>query len=79
MSKVIGAQHEFHSSEYARDWSARFDPTPERVKLFDMMIAQLKADALAARHIVELGIGPGYLAARVLDALAEVTYEGVDY
>ena len=79
MSKIIGAQHEFHSSQYARDWSARFDPTPERVKLFDIMIAQLKADALAARHIVELGIGPGYLASRVLDALAEVTYEGVDY
>ncbi len=79
MSKVIGAQHEFHSSQYARDWSVRFDPTPERVRLFEMMIAQLKADALAARHIVELGIGPGYLASRVLDALPEVTYEGVDF
>ena len=47
--------------------------------MFDMIIAQLKANALPARHIVELGIGPGYLASRVLDALPDVTYEGVDY
>ena len=79
MTKIIGAQHEFHEAQYARDWAARFDPTPDRLKLFDIILAQLKARPLPASHVVELGIGPGYLASGLLDALPGVTYEGVDF
>ena len=79
MAKVIGAQHEFHDAGYARDWAARFDPTPERLRLFEMIIGQLKSRPLSIAHVVELGIGPGYLASRLLDAIPGVTYEGVDF
>jgi len=34
---------------------------------------------LPAPHIVELGIGPGYLAERLLKKISNLTYEGVDF
>lgn len=79
MSKIIGAQHEFHDTQYARNWAERFDPTSERLLLFDIIIAQLKKCSLPAPHVVELGIGPGYLASRLLEAIPEVTYEAIDF
>jgi hypothetical protein len=79
MNRVIGAQHEFHDAQYARDWAERFDPTPERLMLFDIMIMQLKMHLLPAPHVVELGIGPGYLASRLLAAMPGVTYEAIDF
>jgi SAM-dependent methyltransferase len=79
MARIIGAVHEFHEAGYARDWAARFDPTPERLRLFAMIIGQLKSRPLPMPHVVELGIGPGYLAAGLLDAITGVTYEGVDF
>ena len=79
MKRIIGAEHEFHDSRYAQDWAARFDPTPERLQLFDLIISQLQSRSLPARHILELGIGPGYLASRLLEAIPNVTYEGIDF
>jgi SAM-dependent methyltransferase len=79
MKRIIGAEHEFHDSCYAQDWAARFDPTPERLQLFDLIISQLQSRSLPARHILELGIGPGYLASRLLEAIPNVTYEGIDF
>src|SRR5215471_2437113 len=79
MTQVIGAEHEFHEAEYAQNWAARFDPTPERLRLFAMMIGQVESQSLPAPHVVELGVGPGYFAARFLEAIAGVTYEGVDF
>ena len=79
MKKIIGARHEFHDARYAQDWAARFDPNPERLQLFDLIISQLQSRSLPVRHILELGIGPGYLASRLLDAITNVTYEGIDF
>ena len=79
MKRIIGTEHEFHDSCYAQDWAARFDPTPERLQLFDLIISQLQSQSLPARHILELGIGPGYLASRLLEAIPNVTYEGIDF
>jgi SAM-dependent methyltransferase len=79
MKRIIGTEHEFHDSCYAQDWAARFDPTPERLQLFDLIISQLQSRSLPARHILELGIGPGYLASRLLEAIPNVTYEGIDF
>lgn len=79
MSDVVGAQHEFHDPDYAADWANRFIPTPEREQLFSTIIRRLAEEPLPAPHIVELGIGPGYLAERVLQRLPQVAYEGVDF
>ncbi|HJM42562.1 MAG TPA: class I SAM-dependent methyltransferase, partial [Nitrospinota bacterium] len=79
MENVVGAQHEFHDDQYAHEWSNRFVPTPERLQLFDAIIDRITGTSLPSRHIVELGIGPGYLAARLLEAIPEVTYEGIDF
>ncbi len=75
----VGAQHEFHDTQFVRDWADRFVPSPERMQLFDMIIAGITKAAGASCHVVELGIGPAYLAERVLDTLPNVTYEGVDF
>lgn len=79
MSNFVGAQHEFHDAQFAHDWADRFVPTPERLQLFDTIIRRLIEGPLPARHIVELGIGPGYLAERLLERMPDITYEGVDF
>lgn len=79
MSDLVGAQHEFHDPQYAHDWADRFIPTPERLQLFDTIIHRLIEGPLPVRHIVELGIGPGYLAERLLERMPDITYEGVDF
>ena len=75
----VGAQHEFHNTQFVRDWSDRFVPSPERILLFDTIIDSITAHSQASAHIVELGIGPAYLAERVLEKLPHVTYEGIDF
>ena len=79
MENVVGARHEFHDDQYASEWADRFVPTPERLQLFDAIIDRIVEASLPSRHIVELDIGPGYLAARLLEAIPGVTYEGVDF
>lgn len=75
----VGAQHEFHNTQFVRDWADRFVPSPERIQLFDTIIDGIATHAQSSVHIVELGIGPAYLAERVLEKLPNVTYEGVDF
>lgn len=79
MKKFVGAQHQFHDSQFALEWANRFVPTPERLQLFETIIQQIRKTSLPAPHIVELGIGPGYLAERLLNKISDVTYEGVDF
>jgi SAM-dependent methyltransferase len=79
VADIVGKLHEFHDPEYARGWSERFTPTPDRLKLFDTIIERLARAMLPSRHIVELGVGPGYLAEQILRRLADVTYQGLDF
>lgn len=79
MTTTVGADHEFHDPAYAADWAARFAPTPERLALFELMLSTLRNRVAPSGRIVELGIGPGYLADRLLDALPAVRYQGVDF
>jgi len=79
VKKFIGAQHHFHENQNALDWANRFVPTPERLQLFDTIIQQIGKTSLPAPHIVELGIGPGYLAERLLKKIPNITYEGIDF
>lgn len=79
MTPIVGADHEFHDPAYAADWAARFAPTPGRLALFDLMLSTLRDRVAPTGRIVELGIGPGYLAGRLLDALPAVRYRGVDF
>ena len=79
MRKFVGVQHEFHDNQCVLDWANRFVPTPERLQLFDTIIQQIGETQLPAQHLVELGIGPGYLAERLLEKVSNVTYEGIDF
>ena len=79
MTPIVGADHEFHDPEYAADWAGRFEPTPERLALFDLMLAELRDRVSPDGRIVELGIGPGYLAAHLLNALPAARYQGLDF
>ena len=75
----IGAAHDFHNPAYAQDWADRFVPTRSRQALFDTIVGQLSSRALPRSHVVELGIGPGYLAREILRRIPGVSYEGVDF
>lgn len=79
VKKFVGVQHQFHDNECALDWANRFVPTPERLQLFDTIIRQIRDTPLPASHIVELGLGPGYLAERLLQHIPQITYEGLDF
>jgi SAM-dependent methyltransferase len=76
---IIGADHEFHDKEFALGWAERFIPTPVRLKLFDIILSELQAVIPEQGHVVELGIGPGYLANYLLKAIPGIKYCGVDF
>ncbi|HJO04008.1 MAG TPA: class I SAM-dependent methyltransferase [Acidobacteriota bacterium] len=79
MNEVVGAQHEFHDEEYVTGWATRFAPTPERLALFDAILSELTRRISPTSRVVELGIGPGYLADHLLRAMPSIRYYGVDF
>lgn len=79
MNDVIGAHHEFHDEEFVAGWAERFVPTPERLKLFNVILTQLKSQVPPISCVVELGIGPGYLADHLLRIMPDIQYYGVDF
>jgi SAM-dependent methyltransferase len=79
MTGFVGAQHEFHDADFVRGWSKRFVPTTERLRLFDMIEDQIDQASLSNAHVVELGIGPGYMARHILERNPVITYEGLDF
>jgi len=79
VSGHVGAQHEFHDADFVRGWANRFAPTKERVELFDMILDQISGPTMPNTHVVELGIGPGYMARHILERNPVVSYEGVDF
>ena len=80
-ARFVGAEHEFHDAAFAAGWAERFTPTAPRLRLFDAIVEQLRrAPAAAAGRVVELGVGPGFLAERVLSSLPAVRrYVAVDF
>jgi SAM-dependent methyltransferase len=79
MSGYVGAQHEFHDAAFVQGWADRFVPTPPRIALFDLIFRHLSAPALPKPHVVELGLGPGYMARHILERNSVIGYEGVDF
>ncbi|MDH5632147.1 MAG: class I SAM-dependent methyltransferase [Gammaproteobacteria bacterium] len=75
----VGAEHEFHSKEFALGWAERFVPTPERLRLFDLIFTELTEAVPDDGRIVELGMGPGYLASYLLERMPSVSYCGIDF
>ena len=76
---IVGAEHEFHSKEFAVGWAERFEPTPERLRLFELIFSQLKEAIPNDGSIVELGMGPGYLAKYLLERMPSISYCGIDF
>ena len=79
MHEVIGAQHEFHDKEFVTGWADRFVPTPERLELFNIILSELTSHVPPNGCVVELGIGPGYLADHLLRVMPNIQYYGVDF
>ncbi len=79
MSGYVGAEHEFHDAAFARGWANRFVPTEPRIQLFDMVLDQIAQPGVPNTHVVELGIGPGYMARHILERNGTISYEGVDF
>jgi len=74
----IQALHEFHDPSYAEAWSNKWLPTKHRLSLFASILDEIRMlnDPI---HVLELGVGPGYLAEFLLKRLPGITYEGVDF
>jgi SAM-dependent methyltransferase len=76
MSGFVGAQHEFHDAAFVRGWADRFVPTAPRLQLFDLILDQIRRPN---SHVLELGIGPGYMARHILERNQTISYEGLDF
>ena len=79
MTGFVGAQHEFHDAAFVRGWADRFVPTAPRLQLFDLILEQIQQPGVPNSHVVELGIGPGYMARHILQRDATISYEGLDF
>jgi len=79
MTNFIGAEHRFHDPDFVKDWALRFAPTPPRLELFGLILAKLAEPGPPVPHVVELGIGPGYMARHILERTGALSYEGVDF
>jgi len=72
----IQALHEFHDEQFSQNWSDRFIPTPDRVSLFQLILDNIEKENT---EVLELGIGPGYLAEHILTKRDNIIYEGLDF
>jgi SAM-dependent methyltransferase len=79
MPGFVGAQHEFHDAAFVQGWADRFVPTAPRLALFDLILEQLSNPVLPKAHVLELGLGPGYMARHILERNANISYEGLDF
>lgn len=79
MTKFVGALHEFHDAAFVQGWADRFVPSPPRLALFDLILAHISRSGLPNPHVVELGLGPGYMARHILERNDRITYEGLDF
>jgi ubiquinone/menaquinone biosynthesis C-methylase UbiE len=79
MNRFIGTHHEFDDEEYVEGWADQFVPTPERIELFNIILSELKSQIPPNGCVVELGIGPGYLADHLMRAMPDIQYYGIDF
>lgn len=79
MVGFVGAQHEFHDAAFVQGWADRFVPTPPRMALFDLIREHMTPPGTAPAHVLELGLGPGYMARHILERNTSITYEGLDF
>jgi SAM-dependent methyltransferase len=79
MTGFVGAQHEFHDAAFVQGWADRFVPSPSRLALFDMILDQIQRLDIEDANVLELGIGPGYMARHILDRNKRLRYEGLDF
>jgi len=75
----IQALHEFHNPDFSKEWAEKFKPTPPRIKLFETILKQIENVSPKTIPVLELGIGPGFLASYLLERLPKITYEGLDF
>ena len=75
----IEALHQFHDKIFSEEWSNKFKPTPERIEFFQMIMNNLRKENNQSLSILELGIGPGYMAEHILSNCKDVIYEGLDF
>ena len=74
----IEAIHHFHKQPEADEWAQKFEPTPERLALFETILNEIQDLEVEELHILELGVGPGFLAKFLLEHI-DGSYQGVDF
>jgi SAM-dependent methyltransferase len=79
MKGFVGAEHEFHDTDFVQGWANRFVPSPPRLALFDMILTQIRQLPAKDLNVLELGLGPGYMARYILQRDETLRYEGLDF
>ncbi len=72
--------HRFQDREWVENYANTVtDRRPERIEMFDHIVAQIGLLDKPTASIVELASGPGLLAEKILDELPGVQYLELDY
>ena len=50
-----------------------------RLALFDLILEHISRPGLPNAHVLELGLGPGYMARHILGRNDRISYEGLDF
>jgi SAM-dependent methyltransferase len=79
MHGFVGAEHQFHDADFVQGWAERFVPSPDRLALFNMILDQIRQLGIAEANILELGLGPGYMARHILERSTMLQYEALDF
>ena len=60
----IEAKHQFNIAANAKQWAENFNPSENRLLLFETIYQEIRyLDFQPSLQVLELGVGPGFLAA----------------
>lgn len=72
--------HRFHDRDWVENYAENITKRrPERLEAFAHMAEQIQTLNQTAPTVIELGAGPGLLAAALLEALPTMQYLGLDF
>lgn len=76
----MDSEHFFEDRAYVRKWAETADARrPHRPAMFTYITGLVSALGAPSPRVLELGCGPGTLAAALLGTIADMTYDGIDY
>ena len=80
MSQDVPSSVDYRKMDDAREWEqTATSRRPWRTECFDQFVAAIESSPVPVRRVLELGSGPGFLAAHVLQRIPDLEYVALDF